>query len=123
MSDAILKAGPLRLDLRDERLWRDGQSVRLSGRPLALLRCLMERSQTLVTKDEIFDQVWPNLTLSEAVLTTAIKELRQALGDSARKPEFIETVHRRGYRFLLPVFAGDRGDDAPASINNTLSVF
>ncbi|MGC1469004.1 MAG: winged helix-turn-helix domain-containing protein, partial [Sphingorhabdus sp.] len=68
MSDAILKAGPLRLDLRDERLWRDGQPVRLSGRPLALLRCLMERPQTLVTKDEIFDQVWPNLTLSEAVL-------------------------------------------------------
>jgi TolB-like protein/DNA-binding winged helix-turn-helix (wHTH) protein len=107
MSDMILQAGPFRLDLRDERLWRDGQPVRLSGKPLALLRCLMERPQTLVTKDEIFDLVWPNLTLSEAVLTTAVKELRQALGDSARTPQFIETVHRRGYRFLLPVGKGD----------------
>lgn len=122
MSDAILKAGPLRLDLRDERLWRDGQPVRLSGRPLALLRCLMERPQTLVTKDEIFDQVWPNLTLSEAVLTTAVKELRQALGDSARKPEFVQTVHRRGYRFLLPVFGGDHVDNAPESADLPLAV-
>jgi TolB-like protein/DNA-binding winged helix-turn-helix (wHTH) protein len=120
MSDTILQAGPLRLDLKDERLWRDGQPVRLSGKPLALLRCLMERSQTLVTKDEIFDLVWPNLTLSEAVLTTAVKELRQALNDSARTPEFVETVHRRGYRFLLPVQEGEKGDepksDQPAPV-------
>ena len=74
----------------------------------------MERPQTLVTKDEIFDYVWPNLTLSEAVLTTAVKELRQALGDSARQPVFVETVHRRGYRFLLPVGEEEEAEEGEA---------
>ncbi|QIK96270.1 hypothetical protein G7076_07255 [Sphingomonas sp. HDW15A] len=99
----FLVAGPVWLDRRDERLWVNGSAVRLGAKALAILRTLMERPQSLVTKDELFDSVWPSLAVSEAVLTTAIKELRQALGDNARTPTFIETVHGRGYRFLLPV--------------------
>lgn len=98
-----LEAGPYRLDLRDERLWRDGEPVRLGGKSLALLRALMEQPQLLLTKDMLFETVWPGLAVSEAVLTTAMKELRRALGDDARAPTLIETVHGRGYRFLLPV--------------------
>jgi len=103
----ILAAGPYRLDLQDERLWRAGEPVRLGGKALALLRALMARPQTLVTKDELFERVWPGVTVSESVLTTAVKELRQALGDNARRPSVIETVHGRGYRFLLPVTTED----------------
>lgn len=111
MAARYLEAGRLRLDCRDERLWLDGQPVRLGGKALALLRLLMEQPQMLVTKDMIFDQVWQGLAVSESVLTTAIKEIRQAIGDRARRPVFVETVHGRGYRFILPVVARD---DAPA---------
>ena len=98
-----LMSGSIRLDRRDERLSRNGQDVRLGGRALALLRALMERPQTLVTKDELFESVWPGLAVSESVLTTAVKEIRQALGDDARSPQLIQTVYGRGYRFLPDV--------------------
>jgi len=98
-----LVAGPIWLDRQDERLWLDGKPVRLGGRAVALLRALMERPRTLVTKNELFEQVWPGLAVSESVLTTAVKEIRQALGDDARRPRLIQTVHARGYRFLTDV--------------------
>lgn len=101
----LLTAGPYRLDLADERLWKAGAPVRVGGKALSLMRVLMQSPQTLVTKDEIFERVWLGLAVSDAVLTTAMKELRQALGDDARQPRVIETVHGRGYRFLLPVRA------------------
>lgn len=103
----VLAAGPYRLDLQDERLWNGGDAIRLGGKALALLRVLMEQPQVLVTKDELFERVWPGVTVSESVLTTAVKELRQALGDDARRPSVIETVHGRGYRFLLSVVSTD----------------
>lgn len=102
-ADAPLFAGPYRLDPRDERVWKDGEPLRLGGKAFTLLRVLMDSPQTLVTKDELFEKVWGGLAVSESVLTTAVKELRQALGDDARRPSVIETVHGRGYRFLLPV--------------------
>lgn len=102
-----LVAGPLRLDRDDERLWCDGNVVRLGGKAVALLRVLMERPRTLVTKDELLDTVWPDVTVSESVLTTAVKELRRAISDDARQSRFIETVHGRGYRFLLDTEESD----------------
>jgi TolB-like protein/DNA-binding winged helix-turn-helix (wHTH) protein len=107
-----LIAGSLRLDRHDERLWRGGRHIRLGGKALALLRALMERPRTLVTKDELFDRVWPGLAVSEAVLTTAVKELRQALGDDARDPKLIQTVYGRGYRFLLDTEPSDAPSNA-----------
>ena len=101
--DIVLIAGPLRLDLRDERLLIDDQPVILAGKSFALLRALMLSPQTLVTKDQLFGNIWPDVTVSESVLTTAVKEARKVLGDDARNPRFIETAHGRGYRFLLPV--------------------
>lgn len=72
-----------------------------------LLYMLMRHPQMLVTKDSLFEEVWNGLAVSESVLTTAIKELRQALNDDARQPQIIETVHRRGYRFMQPVETSD----------------
>jgi TolB-like protein/DNA-binding winged helix-turn-helix (wHTH) protein len=99
----MLIAGPLQLDLRDERLLIEGEPVILPGKAFAFLRALMLQPQMLVTKDDLFDTVWPGVTVSESVLTTAVKDVRKVLGDQARNPRFIETVHGRGYRFLLPV--------------------
>jgi TolB-like protein len=79
---------------------------------LALLRALMERPRTLVTKDELFDSVWPGLAVSDSVLTTAVKEARQAIGDDARQPKVIQTVYGRGYRFLCDTETSDEPPNA-----------
>ena len=102
-----LIAGSLWLDRQDERLWLGDRQIRIGGKALALLRALMERPRTLVTKDELFEQVWPGLAVSESVLTTAAKEVRQALGDDARNPQLIQTVYGRGYRFLRDAGGSD----------------
>lgn len=102
-----LIAGSLWLDRQDERLWRNGREVRLGGKAWSLLRALMEKPRTLVSKDQLFERVWPGLAVSESVLTTAVKELRQAIGDNARSPTIIQTVYGRGYRFLIDTSASD----------------
>lgn len=119
-AERYLIARDLRLDRLDERVWLADKPVRLGGKATSLLRLLMERPQTLVTKEQIFDAVWDGLAVSESVLTTAIKELRQALGDDARKPVWIETAHRRGYRFLQQVTVADNAvANAPLSPSAT----
>lgn len=97
------RAGALTFDRVEDRLWCDGKPLMLTGKPLGVLRALLERPQALVTKEALLDLVWSGVIVSESVLTTAIKELRQAIGDDARAPRFIQTVHRRGYRFLIEV--------------------
>ena len=89
-----------RLDLLDERLWEGEKSVRIGHKALLVLEHLLNRSGQLVTKDELLSTVWTNIAVSEAVLTTAVREIRRALGDKPRIPRFIETVHGRGYRFI-----------------------
>jgi len=110
-----LIAGSLWLDRQDERLWRNGREVRLGGKAWAFLLALMEKPRTLVTKDDLFERVWPGLTVSESVLTTAVKEVRQGIGDDARNPTMIQTVYGRGYRFLIDTHPSDEppGKSAP----------
>jgi DNA-binding winged helix-turn-helix (wHTH) protein len=95
--------GPSRLDLRDERLWRGPEGIHSHPKTLAVLRALVARAGQLLTKIALFAAVWPETVMREAVLTVAIRELRRALGDQARRPQFIETVYGRGYRFLSPI--------------------
>src|SRR5437667_7615530 len=92
--------GPFRLNVQDERLWQGAQARHLRRNSLAVLRYLLARPGRLVTKAELLDEVWPGLTVVEGVLTNCLRELRRSLGDDARQPQYIETVHRRGYRFL-----------------------
>jgi DNA-binding winged helix-turn-helix (wHTH) protein len=98
-----LAFGSFQLDLRDERLWRGSDVVRLKPKALAVLRCLLTHVGQLVTKEVLFATVWPDTVVSDAVLAAAIRELRRALGDPARTPHYIETVHGRGYRFIAAV--------------------
>jgi DNA-binding winged helix-turn-helix (wHTH) protein/class 3 adenylate cyclase len=95
--------GPFQLDCRDERLWRGIDVIRVKPKALAVLECLLKSAGRLVTKERLFTTVWPETSVSDAVLTTTIRELRRALGDQARTPHYIETVHGRGYRFVALV--------------------
>ena len=101
----FLVADGLVLDRGDQRAWLDGSQLEIGAKALALLEELMRNPQLLVTKDRLFDVGWPDQAVSDAVLTTAIRELRRALGDPARNPAWIETQHGKGYRFLPMVDA------------------
>ena len=94
---------PFQLDLSAEQLRRHTQTIALRPKTFAVLRYLVEHSGALVTKDALLDAVWSETVVSEAVLKTCVRELRQALGDNERAPQFIETVHGRGYRFIAQV--------------------
>jgi len=95
--------GSYRLDLQNGQLWCDQQAVRLTGKSFAVLQYLAARPKQLVTKRELFHAVWPDTVVSHSTLTSCIKELRKALADDAKAPQYIETVHRRGYRFIEKV--------------------
>jgi predicted ATPase len=99
----VLEFSPFRLDLRDQQLWREKRPVELRPKTWELLRHLAERPGCLVSKEELLDAVWQDVEVSPGSLNQAILELRQALGDDAREPRFIETVHRRGFRFVARV--------------------
>jgi DNA-binding winged helix-turn-helix (wHTH) protein/pimeloyl-ACP methyl ester carboxylesterase len=97
---------PFRLDAINDRLLRDGKAIHLTPKAFSLLRYLADHSDQLVTKEALLNTLWPNIAVTDAVLTVCIGEIRKALGDISTKPKFIETVHRRGYRFLAPVRNG-----------------
>jgi DNA-binding winged helix-turn-helix (wHTH) protein len=97
---SAIEFAPFRLDLAGERLWRETQPIELRPKAFATLRYLVEHAGRLVTKEELLDAVWPNTAVVDAVLKVRICELRDALGDDAKAPRFIETIHRRGYRFI-----------------------
>lgn len=99
--------GPFVLDVQQARLLRDGVPVPLPGRPFDVLALLVRQAGRLVGKDEVLDGVWGHRHVSESVLKTAVNQLRDALGDDARQPRYVETVPRRGYRFVAPVQALD----------------
>jgi predicted ATPase/DNA-binding winged helix-turn-helix (wHTH) protein len=89
-----------RLDPDNARLWHGSQVIRLRPKSFAVLRYLLERPGQLVTKEELLNAVWPNTYVSDALVKDSILEIRKALGDDPRAPQFVETVHRRGYRWL-----------------------
>ena len=92
-----------RFDPQTGRLWAGRREVSLTPRAAAVLAALVARAGQLVTRDELFQSVWGDTVVSDAALTACIQELRGALADDARRPRFIETRHRRGYRFAARV--------------------
>jgi serine/threonine-protein kinase len=99
----VLRFGPFRTDLSDGSLWRGDEEVRMPPRALALLLYLLERPGRVIAKAELIDAVWKDANVSETSLTEALGIVRQTLGDSSQHPEYIQTVHRRGYRFIAPI--------------------
>jgi DNA-binding winged helix-turn-helix (wHTH) protein/tetratricopeptide (TPR) repeat protein len=108
--------GPFVLDPATYRLTRDGAPMALSPKALDLLFLFAERPGLLLTKDAIFTELWPDVTVTDNALTQVVSEIREALGDQPASPQFVETVPRRGYRFIAEVVAPQEpGRPAPAS--------
>jgi len=95
----MLRFGLYQLDPA-QGLRRGTRDIRITPKSLSLLHFLAERAGQVVTKEDIFHTVWPDATVSDSALTSCIQELRHVLRDDARQPRFIETLHRRGYRFI-----------------------
>jgi DNA-binding winged helix-turn-helix (wHTH) protein/tetratricopeptide (TPR) repeat protein len=102
-----------RLDGPNACLWRGRQMLPLTPKAFAVLHYLLAHAGQLVTKEALFQAVWPDIAVSDVALTIGISEIRKVLGDTAQAPRFIATVHRRGYRFLAPVTAADPSTPAP----------
>ena len=103
-SPQMLRFGRYQLD-PTQGLRRGTHALRITPKSLSVLRFLAERAGQVVTKEEIFRAVWPDTAVSDSALTSCIQELRHALRDHAREPRFIETLHRRGYRFVAQTSA------------------
>src|SRR5262250_3102513 len=102
----VVQFASFRLDFRAGELRAvDGKTVRLPEQPLRILSALLERPGEVVTREELRKRLWPNDTIVEFEhsISAAMNRLRQALGDSAEEPRFIETLAKRGYRFMVPV--------------------
>jgi eukaryotic-like serine/threonine-protein kinase len=99
----VLVFGPFRFDAAERTLWRAGSEVTLPPRALALLARLLERPGSLVSKEALVAAVWPGTFVGDAALAEAVSLLRETLGDDAQRPTYVQTVHRRGYRFVAPV--------------------
>ncbi len=96
---SVIRFGPFELD-RTQGLQRDKEELRISPKSLSVLWELASRAGQLVTKDHLFGTVWADAAVSDSALTSCIQELRHVLRDDARRPQFIETLYRRGYRFV-----------------------
>src|SRR5215469_13884294 len=116
---AVLSFGVFEVDLRAGELRKQGKRIKLQEQPLLVLKVLLERPGEIVTRDELRSQIWSADTFVDFdnSLNTAINKLREALGDSAERPRFIETVPRRGYRFLAPVTSNQQGEQPTPSPN------
>ena len=102
-SEPSIVFAPFRLDLHNEQLWRDNTLVPVRPKPFAVLAYLATHPDRLVTATELREAVWPDTYVSEGLLRTYIREVRHLLDDDAEQPRFIETIPRRGYRFLPAV--------------------
>src|SRR5690349_19428838 len=105
--------GVFELDLRRAELRKQGAKVKLQEQPLKVLQVLLETPGEIVSREELRQRVWPANTFVEfgQGLYSAMARLRDALGDSSENPRFVETVARRGYRFIAPIAS------APFSLN------
>src|ERR1700720_3066518 len=99
----MLAFGPFRLDTQDELLLRGSEPVALGRRAVALLRALVERPGAVVSKEALIEAAWPGQAVEESNLTVQIAALRRLLSEAAGGDRWIETMPRRGYRFVGPV--------------------
>jgi cholera toxin transcriptional activator len=119
----VARFGLFELDLSAGELRKSGVKLRLQGQPFQVLALLLERAGEVVTREELQQKLWPSDTFVDFdhSLNTAINKVREALSDSASSPRYVETLARRGYRFIAPVQAQDQGEatrEVPISGDN-----
>ena len=113
LTAAVIRVGGIEIDMRRHEIRRDGETIRLQQQPFQILALLMEHAGGVVTRADIERRLWPDGTSVdfEHSVNAAIRRLRVALGDDALDPRFVETVPRRGYRFVGRVEAAGRLDE------------
>jgi cholera toxin transcriptional activator len=113
-----LRFAVFEVDLAAGELRKNGNRIRLQEQPFQILICLLQRPGEVITREDLRQKLWPADTFVDFdhSLNTAIAKLREALGDSASNPRYVETMARRGYRFLAPV---QRAEPKPASGENS----
>jgi DNA-binding winged helix-turn-helix (wHTH) protein/tetratricopeptide (TPR) repeat protein len=123
-SSTILHFGTFEVDLRAGELTKQGKRIKLQEQPFRVLTVLLAKPGKVVTREELRNQNWPPDTFVDFdnSLNTAINKLREALGDSAENPRFIETLPRRGYRFVAPVTSDDEDDVATSPSRRKVAV-
>ena len=119
--NARLSFGLYEIDVQTGELWKAGFRIKLQGQPFKVLATLLEKPGQVVTRDELQARLWGKDTVVDFdhSLGTAINKIREALGDSAENPRFIETLARRGYRFIAPVGIIEPLPEAPAELPST----
>src|SRR5262245_29023491 len=115
---SVRRFGSFELDLESEKLLKNGRSVRIQPQPFRLLCLLTSRPGALITRDEIQAELWKNETFVdfEQGVNFAVKQVREALGDKGEASLYVQTVPKRGYRFLAPV-TGPSLEPAPAAVS------
>src|SRR5580700_10069200 len=113
----LVRFGVFEVDLRAGELRKKGTKIRLQGQPYLLLITLVKQPGEVVTREELRSALWPQDTFVDFDhgLGTAVNKLREVLGDSAANPRFVETLPRRGYRFIAPVETIGESETAPAA--------
>ena len=111
-NSGLVRFGLYELDLAARELRKGGIRIKLQEQPFQVLAMLLERPGTVVTREDLQKKLWPDGTFVDfdLNLNSAVKKLRQALNDDSENPRFVETLHRRGYRFIAPV-NGSAGSD------------
>lgn len=119
----LFRFGVFEADRRTGELRKQGRRLSLQGQPFEILIMLLERPGELVTRSEIQERLWPDGTFVDFdhSLNTAVNKVRDALGDSAGNPRFIETLARRGYRFVAPVEAVNGEPDADSEVRRSVA--
>src|SRR5262245_1844794 len=112
-ADTVVGFGPFRFDRGHGRQWRSGEDLPRPPRALAVLSVLLERAGRVVGKNELLQVAWNGPYVTETSLSEAVSLLRQTLGDDSQRPAYIQTVHRRGYRFIAPLRVEETGPRAP----------
>src|SRR5262245_48936768 len=102
-STAGVAFGTYRFEVATGRLWSGCQEIRLTPKASAVLKELVSHAGALVSREDLFARVWSGTAVGDDALTSCVQELRRALEDDAKQPRFIETRHRRGYRFIAAV--------------------
>src|SRR5438477_2978023 len=115
----IIRFGLFEVDLDTRELRKSGFRIKLQGQPCQILTILLTRPRAIVTREELQKELWPSDTFvdSDRSLNSAVKKLRQALNDDSENPRFVETLYRRGYRFIGPV-EGPAGIELIQSVEN-----
>src|SRR4029450_13445545 len=108
----LIRFPPFALDPQNARLYRGDEVIPLRGKTLAVLEYLVARPGRLGTKDELLKEVWPGGDVSGEVLVGCVHELRQVFGDTRSTARFVDTVYRRGYRWIAGIVEAGDGEQS-----------